>query len=298
MRKAFVEIILDLFKQDKKLITFLGDIGIFGFRDAFKNFPNRIYNIGILEQSMISVAAGLSIKGFHPVIHTIAPFMIERAYEQLKNDFGYQSLNGNFVSVGASYDYASLGPTHHCPSDISILGNIPNFEIVVPGHQDEFKKLFKVSYKNGNPTYFRLSEDINTHSFDVQFGKINYIKKSNSNTYLIFFGPSLKISLSKLQSFDCNIVYVTTLKPFDKSFINLINKKRSKNLLKIIFVEPFYSYSFVSDFLLYFNNSKNLELHSLGIKKEFISYYGSRKQIDKIYKLDTNSLYKRLKKII
>ena len=89
----------------------------------YKKYPKRIYNIGILEQSMISMAAGLSNEGLKPIVHTIAPFIVSRAYEQLKIDFGYNKLNGNFVSIGASYDYASLGCTHHCPEDINLMYN-------------------------------------------------------------------------------------------------------------------------------------------------------------------------------
>ena len=91
---------------------------------------------------MISMAAGLSNEGLKPIVHTIAPFIVNRAYEQLKIDFGYNKLNGNFVSIGASYDYASLGCTHHCPEDINLMYNIPNMQIVVPGSSEEFDALF------------------------------------------------------------------------------------------------------------------------------------------------------------
>ena len=129
MRKQFVKTISKLFIKDKKIVMLLGDIGVFGFRNLFKLYSKRIYNIGILEQSMISLAAGLSNEGMKPIVHTIAPFIVNRAYEQLKIDFGYNKLNGNFISIGASYDYASLGCTHHCPEDINLMHNIPNMQI-------------------------------------------------------------------------------------------------------------------------------------------------------------------------
>ena len=91
-----------------------------------QNCSNRYYNIGICEPSMVNLAAGFSKVGLNPVVHTIAPFLIERSYEQIKLDFGYQNLNGNFISVGNSYDYAGLGCTHHCPSDVAILSAVPN----------------------------------------------------------------------------------------------------------------------------------------------------------------------------
>ena len=154
----------------------LGDIGIFAFRNLFKKYPKRIYNIGILEQSMISLAAGLSNEGLKPIVHTIAPFMISRALEQLKIDFGYNKLGGNFISIGASYDYASLGCTHHCPEDVNLMYNIPEMQIVVPGTSQEFHKLFNQSYNNNKPTYFRLSDFENEKNSKCKFWKIKFYK--------------------------------------------------------------------------------------------------------------------------
>ena len=81
---------------------------------------------------MISIAVGISNEGFNPIVHTIAPFIVNRAFEQLKIDFGYNKLKGNFVSIGSSYDYAALGCTHHCPEDVNLMYNIPGMDIVVP----------------------------------------------------------------------------------------------------------------------------------------------------------------------
>ena len=142
MRAQFVDTVSKLIKNDPKVVLLLGDIGVYSFRDLFKSYPLRTYNIGILEQSTISVAAGLSLTGFFPIVHTIAPFITERALEQIKVDLGYQQLSANLVSVGSSYDYAGLGSTHHCPSDVGILNEVPNLEIIVPGHKNEFDKIF------------------------------------------------------------------------------------------------------------------------------------------------------------
>lgn len=176
MRKQFADTVISIMETDPRLVLLLGDIGVYGFRRAFESFPDRVYNIGILEQSTVSLASGLAMEGFVPVIHTIAPFLMERSLEQLKDDFCYQSLGGNFVSTGASFDYASLGCTHHCPGDAGILKNLPGMEIVIPGTGEEFSSLFRQAYANGHPTYFRLSESENDNSFEVQFGKASVVK--------------------------------------------------------------------------------------------------------------------------
>ena len=218
MRKQLVKTVESLLVKDEKLVVLLGDIGVFGFRKAFETFPTRVYNIGILEQSTIGMAAGLSMTGLIPLVHTIAPFLVERCTEQLKDDFGYQKLGGNFVSVGASYDYASLGGTHHCPGDVGILKNIPGMEIVVPGTASEFDQLFSQSYADGKPTYYRLSERENIESYDVEFGKANIIKKGDKAT-VIAVGPPLKPVLEACKDEDVTILYYTTVAPFDANVL-------------------------------------------------------------------------------
>ena len=137
MRKHFYSYLNQLFKTNEKISILLGDIGVFSFKDSFDFDSQRIYNMGIMEQSMIGVACGLSKSGFIPFIHSIAPFITERCYEQLKLNFGYEDVNAFVVSVGNSYDYAALGCTHHCPNDLRIISSIPNFKTYCPGNSKD-----------------------------------------------------------------------------------------------------------------------------------------------------------------
>ncbi len=235
MRQQFVQTVSNLLDQDPNLVLLLGDIGVFGFRNAFEQHPDRVYNIGILEPSMVSLAAGLSKQKFIPIAHTIAPFLVERSFEQLKIDFGYQQLRGNFVSVGASYDYASLGCTHHCPGDISLLSTIPGMQIIVPGHPKEFDTLFKQTYSNQSSTYYRLSETQNTDPINVDFGQAQVVKKGQKLTILAV-GPLLNNVLIASADLDVTIIYYTTLHPFDSA---TLKNNLTKN--KLLVVEPFYS---------------------------------------------------------
>ena len=86
MRKQFVKTVESQLARDNKLVLLLGDIGVFGFQKAFKEFSDRVYNIGILEPSTVSMAAGLAKTDLIPIVHTIAPFLVERSFEQLKID--------------------------------------------------------------------------------------------------------------------------------------------------------------------------------------------------------------------
>ena len=290
MRKQFIKTTESLLKEQKDTVLLLGDIGVFGFRESFKNYPDRVYNIGILEQSTISLASGLSIAGLIPIVHTIAPFLVERALEQLKIDFGYQGLNGNFVSVGGSYDYAGLGPTHHCPGDVQQLLTIPNIEIVLPGSSEELDQLLRQAYNNGNPTYFRLTEYENNFSCKVNFGEGNLIKKGTKAT-IVCIGNMLQQVIDATHDIDVSILYYTTVSPFDSNL--LLNNLSDK----IILVEPYYQGGLNYKINQVLQNHK-YSLYNIGVPVRFLTNYGKKTEHDYDLRLDTNSIREKINKII
>lgn len=289
MRKAFVNIVEKIFKKDKKTILLLGDIGVFGFKNLFKKEPKRALNIGILEQSMISFAAGLSKTGYVPIVHTIAPFIVTRAFEQLKIDFGYQRLKGNFVTVGGSYDYSALGCTHHCPEDINLISNIPTFQIIVPGNSNEFEQLFLQSYNNSSPTYFRLSTEENKKKLKVDLGKANVIQKGNRGI-IIAVGPVLNYLLPFIQKYDINLLYYTTVKPFDYKVL----KKIINNNGKILIIEPFYTGAINNEII----SNINAEIHikNISVPVQFINNYGTKDENDEKLGFQKNKIEKDIVK--
>ena len=251
MRKQFTETTKKILKNDKNTLLILGDIGVYGFKDVIEKKPSRAINIGILEQSTISFAAGISKAGMIPIVHTIATFMIDRAFEQLKIDFGYQNLNGNFISVGASYDYAALGCTHHCPEDINLMSNIPNMNIIVPGNSEEFDTLFNQAYKKNSPKYFRLSSDENNITNKTTFGKANILNQGSDIT-VIAVGPVLNFVLDECIKKKLNLVYFTTVRPFDSKIFDKLKNQTDK----FIIVEPYYLSSIGSEILKKYNKKK------------------------------------------
>jgi len=290
MRKQFVTTIQDTMSKDDNLCLLLGDIGVFGFSKCFELYPDRTYNIGILEQSTISLASGMSKANMIPVVHTIAPFIVERAFEQLKTDFGYQNLNGNFISIGNSYDYAGLGCTHHCPGDVSILSTIPNMQIISPGSSKEFDSLFSQTYNNEAPTYFRLSEYEHNLDFEVIFGKANVIKEGNK-ALIICYGNMLTPVYEAVKDIDVTLLYYSTIVPFDDETL----KKHFND--NIIICEPFYEGS-TNYFVTKALEGISYKLTNIGIPREFILSYGKKPQIDKLLGLDVDSLKDKFNKLI
>jgi transketolase len=290
MRKQFVKTIKDILYADEKTVLLLGDIGVFGFRDELKNIPTRAYNIGILEQSTIGIAAGMAKGGLVPFVHTIAPFIVERAFEQLKVDFGYQELNGNFISVGGSYDYAALGCTHHCPADISLMASIPNMEIVIPGTASELDSLIKQTYNSGNPTYTRISETQHTETIPVKFGCANVIKQGKTAT-VVCFGPMLKQVMEATENMDVTLLYYSTILPFDsKTLLDNFNET-------VIICEPFYegSTNHLIDLALV---GKAYRKFNIGVPRKFLTNYGHKEEHDSFLGLDSIGIKEKIQRCL
>ena len=181
MRQAFADTMLQIGQEDEKLVVLVGDISHNILQPFAKACPGRFYNVGICEPTIVSMAAGLSMSGLRPVVHTIAPFLVERSYEQWKLDFGYQKLGGVAVSVGGAFDYAGLGCSHHTYADCALMKAIPKSVVICPASPDEFKTLFRQTYDKPQLTYFRLSE---THGIDVgpvEIGKAIKIKDGRTD---------------------------------------------------------------------------------------------------------------------
>jgi transketolase len=272
MRKTFARLSYEIQSNDESAFVLLGDIGVHSFQESFRDFGSRTFNIGILEQTMIGLASGLAMSGKIPIVHTIAPFLVERCYEQIKVDFGYQKLHGNLVSVGASFDYGALGSTHHCPGDVGILSNIPGLEIVLPGTKGEFEKLLLENYKSSNCTYYRLSEHENSETFDLKIGEGKRVREGVSASILVV-GPILDLVLESTSGLDVEILYFNSVVPLDEELLRSSCKSG-----KILIVEPYYSGS-LSVQVLRILKGQSIQLVNLGVSREFPEIYGSSKAI-------------------
>lgn len=291
MRKTFAKVAQELVARDSQVAVLLGDIGVFAFRESLKSHPDRVFNMGILEQSMIGIAAGLAKSGFFPIVHTIAPFLVERAHEQLKVDFGYQELPGNFVSVGASADYTSLGGTHHCPADVETLLGIPGFQICLPGHPLELESQLLKYYRNPLPTYYRISENSNTFSNEHCNMTVQRIKEGRRAS-IIAVGPYLQRTLDATADLDFEIIY-----------LNQISESTSLELSKTIsnsrvfLIEPFYEGTLnriVNEALV----NRLISVTSIGFPRRFIHTYGTLSQLENVIGLTSVGLRSKILRVM
>ena len=156
MRKEFGRIITELAERDEDIFLVVGDIG-YGVFDGFRGrFPDRFFNFGVREQSMISFASGMALEGLKPYVYTITPFLIERPFEQVKLDIDQQNVNVKLVGYA---DYPDEGPTHAEIDGRRLMSMFENIVSYFPKNSLETKKFLLESYKNKKPTFISLKKD-------------------------------------------------------------------------------------------------------------------------------------------
>ena len=168
MRNDFIRKLLGRAKDDSKIILLTGDLG-FGLFDNFeRELPDQYLNVGISEQNMIGIAAGLAIDGFKVFCYSIGNFSFMRCLEQIRNDVCYHNLDVNIISSGPGFSYGALGFTHHATEDISIMRAIPNVSVLSPATENEADQALNKMLNFDNPAYCRLDKTYaNMHECEV-----------------------------------------------------------------------------------------------------------------------------------
>lgn len=156
MRDAFSEVLYDIAKMDKRVMLVTSDTGAI-CHDKFRaELPNQYLNVGIAEQNMIGVAAGLALAGKLVYAYALVPFATMRCYEQIRVDLCCMALPVTVVGVGAGFDYSTLGPTHHGTEDIALMRTLPEMTIFSPSDSIMVDKIARISHELPGPKYIRI----------------------------------------------------------------------------------------------------------------------------------------------
>jgi transketolase len=288
MREQAMSTVVELFDRDEDVAIVMADISLDYLRPAVDRDPRRAINVGIMEQAAVGVAAGLALEGFHPIVHTLAPFLSERPLEQIKLDFGYQGLGGLFISAGASYDYGESGGTHHAAGDVQALGSIPRLEVFVPGTPRETDELVRSSYANGAPTYLRTSAVENDAPVELAPGGLTVVRRGHELT-VIAAGPFLSRTLAALEGVDATVLYATTLVPLDAATL----AREAAPAAEVVLVEPVYEGTTAAQVSAALAH-RPTRLLSIGVPRRFIERYGTSAQHDAALGLDVRGIRERI----
>ena len=158
MRTSFINQLIEEARHNDKIFLLVGDLGYHVVEPFAQEFPNRFVNVGIAEQNMAGVAAGLAMSGYNVYFYSIGNFPTLRCLEQIRNDIAYHNANVKVVAVGAGYAYGSLGATHQATEEIGCLRSLPNMVVATPGDPIETRAITKLSANYDGPMYIRLGK--------------------------------------------------------------------------------------------------------------------------------------------
>ena len=156
MRKEFARFMVDYAEKDDKILLIVGDIGYQIFDDFRNKYPDRFYNFGLCEQTIIGAASGMALEGLKPYVYTIPPFLIERPFEQIKLDIDQQNVNVKLVGYA---DYPTQGPTHAELDARGLISLLNNVACYTPKNSEEAREALVKSYQSNGPAFVSLKRD-------------------------------------------------------------------------------------------------------------------------------------------
>jgi len=240
MRTAFIESLCELAASDERVWLLSGDLG-YSVLEAFaQKFPERFVNVGVAEQNMMGVAAGLAMSGQIVFTYSIANFPVMRCLEQIRNDVCYHNLNVKIVAVGGGLAYGPAGYTHHALEDLAVMRAMPGMTVVAPGDPVEARLATKAIVDHEGPCYLRLGKAgeaiVHQHQPAFRIGEAIILRDGRDAT-LISTGGMLKRSLEAAEALaargrEARVISMHTVKPLDVEAVS--NAARETRLLVTI----------------------------------------------------------------
>ncbi len=241
MRTNFIQQLIEEARQNDKIFLLVGDLGYHVIEPFAEEFPDRFINVGIAEQNMAGVAAGLAMTGYNVYFYSIGNFPTIRCLEQIRNDIAYHKANVKVVSVGAGYAYGSLGATHQATEEIGALRVMPNVVVATPGDPLEARAITKLSASYDGPMYIRLGKagEKVAHtesSLCLNIGDIIPVSIQPENKRAVLAcGNIMEATLRQIESekLPYNLYSVPFVKPLNIDQLHEIVNKHAEGLITI-----------------------------------------------------------------
>jgi transketolase len=292
IRDAFFDALYEIAKQDRDVVFLTADAGAWSLNRFRSDFPGRFINMGIAEQNMVSVAAGLSLSGKKIFIYAIAPFVTQRCFEQIKIDLCAMGLPVTIVGAGPGLTYASDGPTHHAIEDVSVMRALPEMTIFSPCDQYGAAASAILSYKSDGPVYVRIDKGKlpvrynNTTRFNQ--GAISLLE--GADVLIISTGIMIQRALDiadkiKEHGIQMGVIDLFRIKPLNEEFLEAEIKKYKS----IITLEEHTLIGGIGSAISELMHDKGiiLPLKRVGIPDQYCKKYGSREWMQQYLGIDS-----------
>ena len=305
MRDEFVRVLTELAESDPDLFLLTGDLGFGVLTEFAKIFPNQFLNVGVAEQNLSGVAAGLALEGKTVFTYSIANFNTFRCLEQIRNDICYHNLNVKIVSVGGGFVYGPLGISHHATEDLAIMRAIPNLTVVAPGDKIEAGLATKSLYDYEGPAYLRLGRGgepkLHLEVPDFTLGKAIPLYEKGEIVMLSTGGILVNVLEAReillKAGIECSVFTVPTVEPMDVDLI----EKLCRTVRLIVTVEEHIINgglgSSAAEILAEYPNP-SARLIRIGIRKGFTSEIGDQNYLRELNGLDPSSIAKKIRQAL
>jgi transketolase len=288
-RAQFAHTVTELLDEDLSTMLVFAEISARFFGTATRRNPDRVVNVGIREQLLVNVGAGLALTGLRPVVHTFGTFLVERAFEQVKLGFGHQGVGGVLVGGGGSFDASSAGRTHQAPGDVALMDTLPDVVIHAPGTAAETDEVLRRAVADDGLHYVRIVEQTNSESFA---GPGLHVVRRGSGATVIALGPVLDEVLAATADRDLTVLYAHTVRPFDPAVFRKVLTSPD-----VVLVEPWLagtSARVVSDSL----RDVPHRLLSLGTRRMELRHYGTPAEHQRAHGLDAAGIRRSLESFL
>ncbi len=305
MRDAFFEALYCLAQKDKNLILITSDTGAICHDKFKKELSGQYINIGIAEQNMVGVAAGLAMSGKIIFIYAIIPFVTMRSYEQIRVDLCCMNLPVTIVGIGAGFDYSTLGPTHHGTEDIALMRSLPEMTIYSPSDSVMADLIARIAYVQPGSKYIRLDRQgipliyKDNNDIDISAGFCRL--KQGSDLYIIATGRMVYNALQiarklSAQSISTGVIDLFRIKPLNVSGIWPI----IKDVSRVVTLEEHFVTGGIGSVIseIAATRKSGFAFKPFGIPDQFCRKYGTRDCLQRLNKIDVGSVTESIKKWI
>jgi transketolase len=297
MRDALIRVLSELAPEHPELLLLTGDLGFGVLNDYVDRFPRQYLNVGVAEQNMSGLAAGLALEGHVVFTYSIGNFPTLRCLEQIRNDICYHNANVKIVCVGGGMSYGPVGMSHHATEDLAILRSLPGMRVFSPGDLWEAKEAARYLVSHYGPAYLRL--DKSAAPATVRSGEVfrpDSIRtmREGTDVTLVATGGILGEALSSADTLaergvSCRVLSVHTIKPLDSDTLALaaaetggivsVEEHNVDGGLGGAIAEALMECGVFPGFFV-----------RIGLRNTFSSVVGSQKYLRAIYSLDAESI--------
>lgn len=298
MRDAVINELVKVAERDNRVQLLTGDLGYKVLDNYIISHSKQFINVGIAEQNMTSVAAGLALEGNVVFTYSIGNFPTLRCLEQIRNDVCYHNANVKILAVGGGFVYGNQGVTHHTTEDYAIMRVLPNMRVYAPSDKYEAISCFYDAYNYDGPAYIRLArnkeDNYHTSEEKIDISIIQCLYDAGEDINIVCTGSilgeciKLRNELSKA-GYSVGVFSVPRIKPIDKSGIEGIAKK-SKVIVTVEEHQIAGGLGGCCSEILSELNGEKACLIRLGLDDKFSDVTGSQEYLRRYFKLSAETM--------